>query len=152
MINKYARILLISMAFLSMIYSCKRSDNSIYFYSEIRDTIAPEIIPSVPTANFNFSFGETVHIIGNVVDKETTKRGGKLKDLRIKLLQYKPSNDSVLKVFKEFVLDVDGKEAFTYNVQYDIPPQGSTIYGKVIITTTDYSTRTDIDSTLFTMQ
>ncbi len=144
--------MLVSMTFLSIMYSCKRSDNSIYFYSEIRDTIAPVILTSVPTPNFNYSYGETIHIIGNVVDNETTKRGGKLKDLKIKLLQYLPINDSVLKVFKEFAPVVDGKEAYTYNVQYDIAPQVGTLYGKVIITTTDYSNRTDTETTLFTMQ
>ena len=51
--------------------SCKKSDNSIYFYNESRDTMAPTIQTNAPLNSEIFYYGDDIHIVGNVVDKET---------------------------------------------------------------------------------
>ncbi len=153
MTTKLTRLSLAAcLAFLAF-FSCKRSDNSIYYYSESRDTMAPVILPSVPTSNYIYSLGSTVTIIGNVTDNESEKRGGKLKTMRIKLDQIEPSNkDSVLKTLKDFYFPVDGSTGTTYRTTYDAGFHTSMIFCLLTLTAKDYANRETVVTTKFAMQ
>ncbi len=151
--TKLTRIFLASCLAFIAFFSCKRSDNSIYYYSESRDTMAPEILPSVPTPNYIYSTGATVTIIGNVTDNESAKRGGKLKTMRIKLDQIEPSNkDSVLKTLKDVYYPVDGSTGTTYRAIYDAGFHSSMIYCLLTLTAKDYANREKIVTTKFAIQ
>lgn len=151
--TKLTRFFLASCLAFIAFFSCKRSDNSIYYYSESRDTMAPEILPSVPTPNYIYSTGTTVNIVGNVTDNESVNRGGKLKTLRIKLDQIEPSNkDSVLKTLKDIYYPVDGLTGKTYITQYDAGFHSSMIYCMLTLTAKDYANREKIVTTKFAIQ
>jgi hypothetical protein len=65
--------------------SCRRSNNSKYFYDSKKDTSAPKINISVPLQNDNYNYGEDIHIVGTVTDLQTVGFGGKLQTLNIKV-------------------------------------------------------------------
>ena len=94
--------MLVSMTFLSIMYSCKRSDNSIYFYSEIRDTIAPVILTSVPTPNFNYSYGDGLQMV---------TLGG--------LIEHP---DSAVRLQESGIYDLDFITAAPKPIQISVPP------------------------------
>jgi hypothetical protein len=62
--------------------SCRRSNNSKYFYDAKKDTSAPKINISVPLINDTYSYGEDIHIVGTVTDLQVSGFGGKLQSLK----------------------------------------------------------------------
>jgi hypothetical protein len=134
--------------------SCKKSDNSIYFYNESRDTIAPIIQTNAPLNSEIFYYGDDIHIVGNVVDKETEKTSGKLKSLTIEVLQMNATYDTV-KNNTPILLKkpaVDGKEVYTFNTKMLVNFGTEITYYRLLITTYDYSGRSASDTTKFSIQ
>lgn len=133
--------ILLSSALITSITSCKRSDNSIYFYSESRDTLAPTITCIVPLNGDYFAYGDDVHIVGNVTDLETAKTSGKLKSLRIEITPYNATFDTIVGAIWTKLPNVDGKDGYTFNEKFGINVgAGKTSY-ELYILTYDYSGR-----------
>lgn len=132
--------------------SCKQTNNDKYFYSASRDTIAPKIVTSVPTASSTYTFGQDIHMVGIVTDLESTDKGGKLQTLNLDLSQIDPSNNSVIKTYLNKSPIVDGKEGFTFNEKWSIAVGSGVVYCRFMATAKDYAGKITKDSVLFSVQ
>lgn len=133
--------------------SCKdKSNNDKYFYNALRDTSAPRIDIRTPSKGASFQFGDDVNVIGTVTDLEVTGKSGKLQSLSIEIVQYDPAKDTIIKTLMKRTPDVDGLAGFTMLEKYSTPAWGAaTIYCRLHVVATDYSTRVGRDSLLFTV-
>jgi len=153
--KKIALFSFIFLAFsLLFMTSCEKSDNSIYFYNESKDTIAPTIQTNAPLNSEIFNYGDDIHIVGNVVDKETERTSGKLKSLTIEVLQMNATYDTVKNntpiLYK--MPAVDGKDVYTFNTKTLVNFGSDTTYYRLLITTYDYAGRSARDTTKFSIQ
>lgn len=132
--------------------ACKHSDNSIYYYSKDRDTVAPEIKISVPLANDLYHLTYDVHVVGTVKDMETKNTGGSLQSLNIVVNQIDPANgNKVVKVLLNKNPNVDGKDGYTMNEKFVVNYADSTVYCRLKVLAYDQTGRFDIDSVDFSI-
>ena len=116
--------------------------------------MAPTIQTNAPLNSEIFYYGDDIHIVGNVVDKETEKTSGKLKSLTIEVLQMNATYDTV-KNNTPILLKkpaVDGKEVYTFNTKMLVNFGTEITYYRLLITTYDYSGRSASDTTKFSIQ
>ncbi|QLH44191.1 MAG: hypothetical protein HWD58_00265 [Bacteroidota bacterium] len=105
-----------------------------------------------PSKGASFQFGDDVNVIGTVTDLEVTGKSGKLQSLSIEIVQYDPAKDTIIKTLMKRTPDVDGLAGFTMLEKYSTPAWGAaTIYCRLHVVATDYSTRVGRDSLLFTV-
>lgn len=133
--------------------SCKdKSNNDKYFYNALRDTSAPRLDIRTPSEGSVFQFGDDVNVVGTVTDLEVTGKSGKLQSLNLEITQYDPSNDTLIKTLMKRTKDVDGLAGYTIIEKYSTPAWGAaTIYCRLDVVATDYSTRVGRDSLFFTI-
>lgn len=132
--------------------SCRRSNNSKYFYDAKKDTIYPIINISVPVQNTTYLYGEDIHIVGTVTDLQTAGKGGSLQSLKIQVDELNSVDSAFIKAILLKTPVVDTKEGFTFNEKTIVLWGTGTTFYRLLVTATDYSSRTTIDSVYFTIQ
>ncbi len=133
--------------------SCRRSNNSKYFYDAKKDTSAPKINISVPLQNDTYNYGEDIHIVGTVTDLQTTGFGGKLYSLAIKVEELNNIDSTYIKDLLLKTPGVDAKEGYTFNEKMLIfgSPNPPT-FCRLQVVATDYSSKTTSDTVYFHIQ
>ncbi|HMN32663.1 MAG TPA: hypothetical protein PKA54_04765 [Chitinophagaceae bacterium] len=152
--KKYTPInLLFLILIIVAVSSCRKSNNSKYYYNPLNDTISPQITISVPLSNNIYQYMDYVHIVGTVTDYETVKRGGKLASLSI-IVDELNSVDSTFRknLFKAYP-DVDSKGGYTFNEKFmllsnDVTPT----FCRLSVETMDYINKFTRDTVYFSIQ
>lgn len=149
----FTKILALSVVIIAVVsVSCRRSNNSKYFYDIIKDTIAPVINISVPVQNDTYNYGDDIHIVGTVTDLQSVGFGGKLSTLSIKVVEL----DNVDSLYIQDMLVknpvVDAKEGFTFNEKMLIFSGANPTFCRLEVTAADYSLRTTRDTVYFHIQ
>ena len=153
--NKISTFSFLAIVF-SMIYfaSCKKSDNSIYFYNENKDTIAPKIITIAPLNSDIFYYGDDIHIVGTITDLETVKTNGKLKSASIRVDKMNATYDTIISTTPLLLKtpDVDGKEWYKFSEKVLVNTGSATTFYQLTIVAYDYTGRFMEDKRRFTIQ
>lgn len=152
---KISTLSIIAIAFMSMYFtSCEKSDNSIYFYSAERDTIAPKIVTIAPLNSDIFYYGDDIHIVGSITDLETIKTNGKLKSVSLIVNRMNATYDTILSTTPLLSKspDVDGKEWYKFTEKVLVNTGSTTTYYQLNIKSYDYSGRFTEEVRKFTIQ
>lgn len=132
--------------------SCRKSDNSQYFYDPAKDTSAPKINISVPTMNQLFNYGDDIHIVGTVSDLQTTLVAGKLSTLAIKLDELKNTDSVYLNTLLYRTPLVDAKDSYLFNEKILILSGANPTLCRLEVTATDYASKITKDTVYFKIQ
>ena len=138
---------------LGSMYSCKQTNNDKYFYNPGRDTIAPKIVTSVPTANAVYIYGQDIHMVGVVTDLESENKSGKLQTLTLDLSRVDAVDHTVITNYLNRSPEVDGKEGYTFNEKWAVVSNpGTPVFCRFMVTAKDYAGRITKDSVFLTVQ
>ncbi len=149
----FTKIFALSFIVLAMVStSCKRSNNSKYFYDAKKDTSAPKINISVPLINDTYSYGEDIHIVGTVTDLQVSGFGGKLQTLNIQVDELNNLDSVFIKTLLLKTPNVDAKEGFTFNEKMLIFSGANPTFCRLEVKATDYSSKTTKDTVYFKIQ
>ena len=140
-------VLLISVALFSA--SCRKSNNSKYFYNPDNDTSAPKINISVPIVNDTYTYGEDIHVVGTVTDLQSTNFGGKLKTLEIKIDELYTIDSSFITQMFVRTPNVDEKEGYTFNEKLVIFSGADPTFCRLVVSASDYSSKMTRDTVYF---
>lgn len=132
--------------------SCKRSNNSKYFYDAKKDTSAPKINISVPLINDTYNYGEDVHIVGTVTDLQVTGFGGKLQSLTIKVDELDNIDSTYIGALLLRTPNVDAKEGYTFNEKMLLFSGANPTFCRLEVSASDYSSKTTKDTVYFKIQ
>ena len=132
--------------------SCRRSNNSKYFYDSKKDTSAPKINISVPLQNDNYNYGEDIHIVGTVTYLQTVGFGGKLQTLNIKVEELNNLDSVYIADLLVKTPNVDAKEGFTFNEKMLLFTGANPTLCRLVVSATDYSSKTTRDTVYFHIQ
>ena len=131
--------------------SCKRSDNSIYYYNVEEDVIAPEVKISVPEEGALFNLTYDVHVVGTVKDLETEYTAGSLKSLSVRVDQLDNVSGEPIKILLNKTPLVDGKEGYTFNEKFVVNYAPQTVKCLLTVTAYDQTGRFDIKTREFSI-
>ncbi|MCC7030051.1 MAG: hypothetical protein IT257_07080 [Chitinophagaceae bacterium] len=148
--TKILAVLLLIVAVVSV--SCRRSNNSKYFYDAKKDTSAPIINISVPIKNDTYNYGDDIHIVGTVTDLQTAGFGGKLSTLSIKIDELHNWDSTFVGVMLQKNPAVDAKEGYPFNEKMLIFSGANPTFCRLEVAAADYSGKTTRDTVYFHIQ